>query len=117
MTVDYLVEFYYKENFFESKTSFKTECMRDHLIQCVERGYFTKFSQNYNLNSNFTLKHKMVKIHCCCPCGFPDWVDAMIDCDFKAGRNVVMYGSIQSVQMLRQIVMNGFVMNIVVNKN
>ena len=28
----------------------------------------------------------MVKIQCCCPCGFPDWVDAMIVCDFKAGR-------------------------------
>ena len=36
-----LVEFCFKENFFESKTSFKTECMREHLIQCLERGYFT----------------------------------------------------------------------------
>ena len=81
-----LVEFCYKEKNFESKTSFKTECMREHLIQCLERGYFTKFPQNYNLNSNCTLKHKMVKIQCCCPCGFPDWVDAMIGCDFKAGR-------------------------------
>ena len=60
--------------------------MREHLIQCLEKGYFTKFPQNYNLNSSCTLKHKMVKIQCCCPCGFPDWVDAMIGCDFKAGR-------------------------------
>ena len=32
----------------------------------------------------------MVKIQCCCPCGFSDWVDAMIGCDFKAGGNVVI---------------------------
>ena len=79
MTVANLVEFCYKENFFQSKTSFKTECKREH----SKRGHYTKFPQNYNLNSNCTLKHK---IQCCCPCGFPDWVDAMIGCDFKAGR-------------------------------
>ena len=76
--------------------------MREHLIQCLERGYFTKFPQNYNC----TLKHKMIKIQCCCPCGFPDWVVIL-----KQEGNVVMYGSIQSVEMLRLIVMK------IVNKN
>lgn len=77
------------DNSFKTKTSFKSECMRNHLVECLENGQFTKFPQNSSQTSDTTvLKHKILTIQCCCSCGFPDWVDEMVGCDFKLGKKL-----------------------------
>lgn len=72
-----LVEFCFDpDNSIQTKTSFKSECMRNHLVECLENGIFTKFPQNSPQSSDtIVLKHKSLTIRCCCSCGFPDWVD------------------------------------------
>lgn len=86
-----LVEFCFDPaHSFQIKTYFKAEYMRNHLIvECLENGKFTKFPQNSSqISDTSDLKHKIVTIQCCCSCGFPDWVDEMVGCDFKLGKKL-----------------------------
>lgn len=55
-----LVEFCFNpDNSFQIKTSFKSECMRNHLIECLENGKFTKFPQISSQTSDTAvLKHR-----------------------------------------------------------
>ena len=77
------------DNSFQTKTSFKSESMRNHLVECLENGLFTQFPQNSSQTPDITvLKHKILTINCCCSCGFPDWVDEMVGCDFKLGKKL-----------------------------
>lgn len=63
--------------------------MRNHLVECYENCIFTKFPQNSPQSSDtIVLKHKNLTIHCCCSCGFPDWVDEMVGGDFKLGKKL-----------------------------
>ncbi|PJE77789.1 hypothetical protein CI610_03284 [invertebrate metagenome] len=82
-----MVEFCFKGNSFKQKTNFIENQMRDHLIWCLDKGYFMPFPQFVKIASQLKkASNNSITINCSCSCGFPDWMDEMIGCDWRTGR-------------------------------
>ncbi|VDI70203.1 Hypothetical predicted protein [Mytilus galloprovincialis] len=70
---------------FKNKTAFEPTGMREHLIKCLELGYFSKFPQSLNSCADSVKMHTR-KIECSCVCGKPDILENMFGCEGKRGR-------------------------------
>jgi hypothetical protein len=60
--------------------------MRDHLIYCLERGFFSQFLKNPIGRAPKILKTKDHLIPINCNCGSPDTIEDMIGCDRKKNK-------------------------------
>ena len=62
--------------------------MRDHLIYCLERGFFSQLPKNRIGRAPTILKTKDHLIPINCDCGSPDTIEDMIGCEGENGRKL-----------------------------
>jgi hypothetical protein len=65
--------------------------MRDHLIYCLEKGFFSQLPTNRIGRAPTILKTKDHLIPINCDCGSPDTIEDMIGCEGENGRKGIRW--------------------------
>ena len=83
-----VVEFCFNPNGFNTRVSYTVSKMREHLIECLERGNMTPFPKETvrGRSKLDSVTCKVVKIPIWCRCKMPECIDNMVACENRKCR-------------------------------